>query len=482
MTGNGGTGHGADPGETLIVSGGGSTLVATDTLLAQAALVRLLHAEAEGWQGRLWRIRALDTVPSPAWTAADPGLSLFEAARAVDAVEADSRDLADTLVAAADGYGRAERTIELSARFSGDWVGYALGRLAPVLLAAAMPALTVGAAAWLVGGLVARTGPAGLGAALTGWLRDNPRLLTNTVLVAVVRVIVSSTDDAAAGALGVPLPVSFALGDEGVGLFGVSSSAGGMLGVARPHGLLRETPVLVAQAGQATAQTPPSGLEELAARIPAVSGNGPQVRIERYGGAADPAWVVYIGGTADWNPVAGAEPWDLTSDLAAVADQSSGSYRAVVQAMRDAGVRPGDPVIQVGHSQGGLVAAQVAASGEFNSVAVATFGAPAAQVPVPKGLPTLSVEHTDDLVPALGGTARDAGARLTVRREVYATREVPTAPPLPAHGMVNYRETARLIDASPEPRLREFRARLTSIVGAAPGEATLWRATRAPLR
>lgn len=464
---------------TLVVSGGGTTLVATDALLAQAALVRQLHAEAEGWQARIARIRSLDAVPAPAWTATDPGLGVFEAERAIDAVEAHSRALADALVAAAEGYGEAERTAESFARLSGAWLGYELGRLWPLILAAAGPALTGAAAAWLLGSLTG-AGPNAPSAAVAGWLRDNPRALTNPALVAAVRVIVSSVDDAAAGAADLPLPLSLALGDQGAGLFGVTTSAAGVLALARPVGLLRETPVSVARLGRVRAKAPPAGIGDLAARIPAAAEHGPQLRIERYGAAQTPAWVVYIGGTVDWNPDAAAEPWDATSNVSAVADRQAGSYRAVVQAMIDAGVRPGDPVIQVGHSQGGLIAAQVAASGEFNTVAVATFGAPSAQVPVPLDLPTLSVEHADDLVPALGGAPADVDARLVVRREVYAGAEVPANQALPAHSLANYEETARLIDASPEPRLRDFRARLEAVVGTAPGESALWRATRLP--
>ncbi|MBC7442372.1 MAG: hypothetical protein H7311_07600 [Ramlibacter sp.] len=480
---------GEDPSATLIVSGGGTTLVATDVLLAEAAGLRGLQADAEGWQARLARIRALDSAPapSPAWTGTEVAVCVFGAGRAIDRVADQSRALADALLAAAERYGEAERRGDWVSRMCGVWVGFALGRLAPFLALAAVPALTGGAVGLLLGSVLTGTRPgAGPAAALTGF-PANPRALTDPVVVAAVRVLVSSVDDMAAGAAGLPFPLAVALGDEGLGVLGVATSAAGVRALARPLGLLRETPVSVVPVGvpgvaaqpATRAAPPPGGFGDLTDRIPSVSTGSPQIRIERYAGADRPSWVVYIGGTADWSPVAAEQPWDLTSNLSAVADQGSGSYRAVVQAMRAAGVQPDDPVIPVGHSQGGLVAAQVAASGEFNTVAVATFGAPNGQVTLPPGVVAVTVEHSDDLVPALGGTAGADDDRLVVRREVFAGRDVPPDQALPAHALTAYRNTGRLMDDSPEPRLREFRATLATVIGAEPGRASRWRGIRA---
>ncbi|TFC88083.1 hypothetical protein E3T24_03820 [Cryobacterium sp. TmT2-59] len=493
-----------DPAATLIVSGGGTTLVATDVLLAEASWLRALQADAEGWQARLAGIRALDSAPapSPAWTGGEAAGCVFGVGRAIDRVAEHSRHLADSLIAAAEGYGEAERRSERVARAGGVWLGFTLGRLAPFLALAALPALTSGAAGFLLGSLLTGARPGDGPATAAGWLRANPRALTDPVVVAAVRVLVSSVDDAAVGAAGLPYPVSALLGDEGLGLLGVATSAAGVRALSRPLGLFQETPVSVVPvsvvpvpvvpvpvvplggpgvAGQrpATRATPPpAGFADLADRIPSVSEDGSQVRIERYGSAESPSWVVYIGGTVEWSPVAAEQPWDLTSDLSAVADQDSGSYRAVVQAMREAGVRPADPVIPVGHSQGGLVAAQVAASGEFNTVAVATFGAPDGQITLPPGVDAVTVEHSDDLIPALGGTPGAEDDRLLVRREVFAGREVPPDQPLPAHALTAYRATGRLMDESPEPRLQEFRATMATVVGAEPGQASRWRGIR----
>ncbi|TFD81367.1 alpha/beta hydrolase, partial [Cryobacterium fucosi] len=224
---------------------------------------------------------------------------------------------------------------------------------------------------------------------------------------------------------------------------------------------------------------PPTGFGDLAARLPSAATGGAQVRVERYGPAGSAAWVVYIGGTAEWSPVVTAEPWDLSSNVAAVAEEGAGSYRAVLEAMREAGVQPSDPVVQVGHSQGGLVASQVAASGEFNTVMIATFGAPNGQVEVPAGLAAVAVEHSDDIVPALGGPGGRAEERLVVRREVFATEPVPVDQALPAHALTAYRETAGLMDGSPEPRLQSWRSALATVLGEKPGSMSRWRGVRA---
>jgi pimeloyl-ACP methyl ester carboxylesterase len=318
--------------------------------------------------------------------------------------------------------------------------------------------------------------------------------------VELVRRLVSSTDDAAAGVVGLPWPASFVLGEEGLGLHGVGTSAAGIMAAAGSLGYLRETPVTVrrfpAPGMNVPLVLPPAGFGDLANRIPQISPGGPQLLIERYGAPGQAEWVVYIGGTVSWNPEATAEPWDLTSNLAAVADSGSpnsgsGSYRAVVQAMEQAGIGADDPVIMVGHSQGGLVAAQVAASGTFSTAAIATFGAPTAQLDLPPGIPVVFVEHSDDLVPALGGmphlgpaagaaVGAAAAVRLTVRREVYATAPVPVGQALPAHNLAAYRDTGVLMDESPEPRLGRFQERLTRLVGTQPGTSSRWRGTRVP--
>jgi hypothetical protein len=56
----------------------------------------------------------------------------------------------------------------------------------------------------------------------------------------------------------------------------------------------------------------------------------------------------------------------------------------------------------------------------------------------------------------------------------------PVGETLPAHHLDRYRETALLIDASPETNLQDFRNTVTGVLGSDQGEAILWRGIRLP--
>lgn len=490
---------GLGSGEGLIVSGGGGTLVATDALLAEAAALRTLQADADSWRTRLARIRALESTPTPAvrWTDADPGLGLLRSDTVIAEIAERSRTLADALVTAAEEYGRVERAVERASGFAGAWLGYWVGRAAPLMLLGALPNLTAVA----LGALVGRALFGGSAVDVAEWFQKNPGLLSDPAVVAAVRVLVSSADDATVGALGLPFPAALELGDEGLGLLGISTSAAAALLMVRPLGLLRETPVSVYRVtptGSAAhpavlAALPPAGFGDLAARIPEAKKDAPHIRIERYPGSpgSRPSWIVYIGGTAEWDPAGTGQPFDLTSDVSGAAAGEggsgsrgptilgpSGSYRAVVEAMRAAGVQPQDPVLPVGHSLGGQIAVQVAESGEFNTVGVVSFGGPTAELAIPAGVETVAVEHTDDLVPAFGGLPGDVDDRVLVRTRAFAPGEAPAGQALPAHALTSYQATARLMDGSSEPNLLRFRDTLAGVNGTGPAEVTRWRGIR----
>jgi hypothetical protein len=201
---------------------------------------------------------------------------------------------------------------------------------------------------------------------------------------------------------------------------------------------------------------------------------GAQVVVEKYSQAGVPdRFEVYIGGTVTFDPVSSSEPFDLTSNLANAAGEHGGAYQSVVEAMRLAGVTDSSPVQFTGYSQGGATAAMLAASGDFTTVGLTTFGAPAGQIVVPESVSAVIVEHADDVVPALGGTQKNIDA-VIVQRDVFGGHDIPESEAVPAHDRRYYAETARLMDgarsdqvASAATRLHSFTSGTTTVTSTA---------------
>ena len=107
------------------------------------------------------------------------------------------------------------------------------------------------------------------------------------------------------------------------------------------------------------------------------------------------------------------------------------SVRLVVEAMRCAGVRPGETVSLVGHSQGGIVAGSLASDTTlpYRFAHVVTAGAPIASHPIPQSTMVTSVEMDDDAVPSLDGTRNPSRESwLTVRGKLgRSSRQGPVA-------------------------------------------------------
>ena len=95
---------------------------------------------------------------------------------------------------------------------------------------------------------------------------------------------------------------------------------------------------------------------------------------------------------------------DLDSNLALMLTPSLRSQyeRAVLEAMKQAGVGADDPVMLVGFSQGGILAGHLAAyNSDYNWDAVVVAGAPIDSMPIPSTTKVVSVQHDGDLVPRL---------------------------------------------------------------------------------
>ena len=216
----------------------------------------------------------------------------------------------------------------------------------------------------------------------------------------------------------------------------------------RPH-------VRVWETSREYGTTVSQGVAERVARIPA--GSNP-VRIERYetpGGQ----WhtEVFVSGTRQWGLDSTGDPFDMRSNLALVAGVPAAATLATERAMRNAGVRRGDSVVFVGHSQGGAVAATLAESGRYRTRGLITVGAPVGSIPVTGDYPALRIEHRDDVVVELGG-APVAGRQIVVETDSGA---------LPgdvrgAHSRHGYFDTAARVDQSPVSALSRWGEALPS--------------------
>ncbi|HEY8590991.1 MAG TPA: hypothetical protein VIL55_15705 [Naasia sp.] len=377
------------------------------------------------------------------------------------------RLLAGALRAAIDAYSAGSHGVDalLASLVAG--AAWGAGFLAPALLVGLLPRAPLAAllALRLVGDDPERA---------RAILRE---LLSDPRVVAALRPAVDGTDDALRGLLHIPSHLGPVLDDHGLGLLGREGSALLLALGLGAAGVTTSGPATVRRVGGPAPVSPPRSLGELAARVPETGGAAPQIRVERYPGAEGPRYAVYIGGTAE---LRGADPWDLASDLAATADVPADSVEATAEAMRRAGIRPGEPVVLVGYSQGGLIATRLAESGDFAVTGIFALGSPAS-TPV---VPVLGLEHTDDPVPALAGAAPPPPATVRVEREAIA------GPPaagsggavVPAHALDAYRETAALADRSGEERLAAIRrALLAAFADGGAGEATRWHAERAEL-
>ncbi|HVU91565.1 MAG TPA: hypothetical protein VHC23_04985, partial [Jatrophihabitans sp.] len=121
--------------------------------------------------------------------------------------------------------------------------------------------------------------------------------------------------------------------------------------------------------------------------------------------------IVDVTGTKSWDPLPTSDVTSLTTNGRALVGERTAYEQGVLAAMRRAGVRPDDPVMLVGHSQGGMVAVTAARdavrSRAFHVTHVVTAGSPIGRTAgsVPSGVQVLALENGRDVVPHLDGRA-----------------------------------------------------------------------------
>ncbi len=169
-------------------------------------------------------------------------------------------------------------------------------------------------------------------------------------------------------------------------------------------------------------------------------------------------YVVDVPGTKNWNA-----PWNSQSanDTGVNVDAMAGNNTVLQQGIQDALRKAGAldspaPVMLVGHSQGGIVAAQATSgliANGYNVTHVVTAGSPVGRIDVPSNVQMLSLENRNDIVPHL-----DAGDNPGSPNRTTVTFENQTGTVSGNHSIEkNYTAAAGLLDNGSDPSVNRFK-------------------------
>jgi pimeloyl-ACP methyl ester carboxylesterase len=250
----------------------------------------------------------------------------------------------------------------------------------------------------------------------------------------------------------------------GVGRVGLPSTPAGL--AALVAGLYRDgTSRVTERSGLATddRRGPPRSLTDLmhglAVRAEQDDGGG-LVDVRVLDGPSGRRVIVDITGTSIWNldPLRRTpQATDFGTNLRGLAGQDSVMTRGVRQALRSAGVARDDPIMLVGHSQGGLVAARLAAEltadRQYRVTQLVTAGAPLGSLRVPDSVSVLALENAGDPVPQLDGIDNpDRPNWLTIRLPAGAD------PASTGHSADSYLAGIQRLTGCRDPGLDRWRA------------------------
>jgi hypothetical protein len=162
--------------------------------------------------------------------------------------------------------------------------------------------------------------------------------------------------------------------------------------------------------------------------------------------------VVYLPGTDDMNPLSSdSQVRDMQTNLELMSGQPDAYGLGIVAALAEAGVRPGEPVLMVGHSQGGMEAVALASHGSrYDITNIVTLGAPTAQAGVlPAQVQVLSLAHDGDAVPELAGFDIPAPNHVIVHFDDDHQQGL-----IANHAYEHYEAGAAAVEASSNPTIR----------------------------
>lgn len=330
-------------------------------------------------------------------------------------------------------------------------VGFALGAGTTLMGPQGVLAAGLGVAAWQQTPAATRADAA---AAVSEWLGDHPSVMEHAV---------NGSGGVIDGYWDGLTPSTLGLGPLGVPLFHPSPQAtAGELSLLYPtdgHPVVSrwDQPRRTGAAPGTLAQA----FDRLD-RINAVSdhdhpeGNG-TIMIDTFiGPDGRPRHIVYLPGTDDMETTPqtmDGDVRDMTTNFKAMHGNRTAYASGIVTAMHEAGIDPGDQVMMVGHSQGGIMAAWIAGhDSTYRVTNVVTAGSPIAHLSqVPASTQMLSLENRGDVIPLTDGEPnRDRPNHVTVCFDDSETSLSGN------HGLDHYRRGATAVDASTDSSIRGY--------------------------
>jgi len=387
----------AETGDRLLAwAGTGARLCASPDLLASALLSPGTAAAAEG------EVLAATTSLVPCAAEAEVSATAVRQAIALLQAADETADLAMT-----------------GARYG---AGYAAGQLVP------SPAVLIGGA--VIGSLL----PASWWEAADGGLAHQ----------------VEAHPDLAQGAIGLlPGLVDGALDAPPGTHLTMPSLAGWAAGLHDEDGTATTTPT---DLQVASSQAVPASLGDLIAHLGQVNelpdGDIEVQTITLADGTRQ--HVVYLPGTDDMNPLShDGQIRDMQGNLELMAGLPTAYGAGIVEALHQTGVAPDEPVLVVGHSQGGMQAIALAAQQTpYSFTQVVTAGSPVGGVDLPAGVGAVSLEHDGDVIPLTDAADNpDAPNHVTIGFDSGSTGLAGN------HGLDHYVAGAAAADASDDPAI-----------------------------
>lgn len=254
----------------------------------------------------------------------------------------------------------------------------------------------------------------------------------------------------------------------------LQGAVNGLLNVVGPAGLFRDSGEFSVrpQGSPTTVDLGPSRfLAKTIGQQDILSRSAASVQVIRVEGSSGMAYIVQVPGTQEWSLKRAGNPVDLTTNTNLIAGRRTQMEDAVVAAMRAARIPAEAPVMLTGHSQGGIVAAAIAADpsirGEFNVKSVVTAGSPIGRMPIPVDVAVLSLEDARDIVPKLDGADNPDKPNWITATTAPARRQIaePANHLLGAHSLANYQQIGRSLDSADGVALANWRETVAEFHG-----------------